>query len=256
MAEAYQRYLVPTVFGPFAHDLAERAARLGPARALELAAGTGVLTHAVLATLPSVEIIATDVSASMVKLGERRAPGAVWRTADAMDLPLDGPTFDLVLCQFGVMFFPDKPAAFSEACRVLVDGGSCVVNAWGPLDAHDFEAAVVAACDGLFPHHPPRFLRSVPHYYADVDTLVADVEAGGLSVVDVEHVVLEGRAGSAADIAAGYCLGTPLRAEIEARGGDFEAVVDEVAAEIERRLGTTAPTGRMQAHVVTSRPEH
>jgi ubiquinone/menaquinone biosynthesis C-methylase UbiE len=253
MADAYQVRLVPAVFGPFAKDLAARAAKLGSKHLLELAAGTGVVTAEVLARLPVAEVVASDLSEAMVMLGERRAPGALWRTADATALPFADAAFDLVLCQFGVMFFPDKPAALSEVRRVLVDGGSFLVNAWSTLDAHDFQAAVVAACDRLFQDDPPRFMRSVVHYYAKVESLVLDIEAAGLRVIDVEQVTIESPPVSAADVAAGYCFGTPLRFEIEARRGDLDAVVGGIASEIETRVGARRPlTGRMQAHVVTA----
>lgn len=252
MADAYEVGLVPAVFGPFAKDLAARAARLGSEHLLELAAGTGVVTAELLGRLPSTEIVASDLNEAMVMLGERRAPGALWRRADATALPFADAAFDLVLCQFGVMFFPDKPAALSEVGRVLVEGGSCLLNAWGTLEAHDFQAAVVAACDRLFQHDPPRFMRSVVHYYARVENLVVDIEAAGLRVVDVEQVTLESPPASAADVAAGYCFGTPLRLEIEARGGDLDAVVGAIASEIETRVGVDPVTGRMLAHVVTA----
>jgi hypothetical protein len=95
-------------------------------------------------------------------------------------------------------------------------------------------------------------MRSVPHYYANVDTLVADMEAAGLRVVEVEQLVLESPQASAVDIAVGYCFGTPLRSEIEARGGDFDSVVGAIASEIEGHLGGGTVTGRMQAYVVRS----
>lgn len=253
MPDAYQRGLVPTVFAPFAKDLASRASRLGSKQVLELAAGTGVLTVEVLAMLPSARVVATDLNEAMVALGARRAPGAIWRTADAMDLPFDDATFDLVVCQFGLMFFPDKPAALSEVRRVLVDGGACLVNVWAALETQEIEMAVVAACQRLFPRDPPTFLRSAPHYYRNVENLIADIEAGGLRVVDVEELVLHSPPASPADIAAGYCFGTPLRFEIEARGGDLDTAVGAVAAEIEARFSTTAVTGRMHAHVVMAR---
>lgn len=251
MPDAYESGLVPTVFAPFAKDLATRAAQLGSQRVLELAAGTGVLTVEVLALLPSAHVVATDLNEAMVARGKRRAPGAVWRTADAMNLPFDDAAFDLVVCQFGLMFFPEKPVALAEVRRVLVDGGSCLLNVWGPLEAHDFQMAVVAACDRLFPCDPPRFMRSLPHYYSNIDNLVDDIRGGGLRVVNVEQLVLESPPAPPAEIAAGYCFGTPLRSEIDARGGDFDSAVGAIGAEIEARLGTGAVTGRMQAYVVT-----
>lgn len=254
MPDAYEQCLVPTVFRPFAVDLAERVRRRGPDTVLELAAGTGVLTAEVLDLLPSATVVATDLNDAMVALGARRVPSAEWRTADAMDLPFGDGTFDAVLCQFGVMFFPDKPAALAQARRVLAPDGVVLLNAWGPVDAHDFQAAAVAVCDRLFPDDPPKFMRSVVHHYSDADALVADVAAAGLRVVELEQLVLEGVAPSAFEIASGYCLGTPLRSEIEARGGDLHGVTNKVAAEIETRLGAKGLSGRMQAHVLTASP--
>ena len=114
MPEAYNRWLAPAVFRPFARDLARRAARLAPGRILEIAAGTGVLTNELVTALPMAEVTATDLNAAMVEFGSRQAPGAEWRQADALDLPFKNDQFDLVACQFGVMFFPDKLAAFAE----------------------------------------------------------------------------------------------------------------------------------------------
>jgi ubiquinone/menaquinone biosynthesis C-methylase UbiE len=86
---------------------------------LELAAGTGVLTGELVATLPAAEVMATDVNPAMVSLGSQRVPAARWEPADAMRLPYPDAQFDLVMCQSGVMSFPDRPAAFAEARRVL-----------------------------------------------------------------------------------------------------------------------------------------
>lgn len=136
MPVAYEQYLVPVVFRPFAEDLAARAAALNPGRVLELAAGTGVLTSVLLSAAPSVELTATDLNEAMVTFGSARAPGAVWRQADAQRLPFPDGGFDLVVCQFGVMFFPDRVAAFSEIRRVLAPGGRFLFNTWGPLATH------------------------------------------------------------------------------------------------------------------------
>lgn len=133
MAEAYELALVPTAFGPFAKDLAARAAQLGSKHPLELAAGTGVVTAEVLAQLPSTEVIASDLSEAMVVLGERRAPGALWRTADATACPRRRSVRSGAV-SVRLTFFPDKPAALSEARRVLVEGGSCLLNAWATLE--------------------------------------------------------------------------------------------------------------------------
>ena len=176
MPAAYDRWLVPTVFHPFAVDLARRAAAHPVGEALELAAGTGVLTRELVDVAGAVT--ATDLNGAMVELGARRVPAARWQQADAMRLPFDDAAFDLVACQFGVMFFPDKPVAFAEVARVLAPGGRVLMNAWAPLDTHAFEAALVTALGRVFPDDPPTFMSAVPHGYADPDVFAADVGGG------------------------------------------------------------------------------
>ena len=248
MPEAYDRWLAPAVFRPFAAELARRVAARRPRRVLELAAGTGVLTRELLAT-GTADVTATDLNEAMVEFGRRHVPDATWQAADALDLPFDAERFDVVVCQFGVMFFPDKPAAHAEARRVLEPGGSLFLTSWGTIVGHEFETAVVAGLGRVFPDDPPRFLQSVPHGYADAAVVVADLRAGGFEQVSAETVTLEGQAASAVDLATGYCTGTPLRAEIEARG-DLAAAIVVVAEELERRLGTGPVAGRMTAHIV------
>jgi SAM-dependent methyltransferase len=249
MPDAYERGLVDAVFRPFAVDLASRVAARSPRRVLELAAGTGVVTQELMSAVPTAEVTATDLNTSMVELGRRQVPGATWQEADAMDLPFADAQFDLVACQFGAMFFADKPAAFAEGRRVLVDGGRFVMNVWDAVDKHDFQAALIAAVHAAFPDDPPTFMESLPHGYADVDAVMTDLSAAGLRVMTIESVTLVGRATSARVLAEGYCRGTPLRAEIEARR-ELAAATDVVAREMERRLGTGAVTGRMSAWVV------
>jgi SAM-dependent methyltransferase len=253
MPDAYERWLVPTVFRPFAVDLARRVSARAPRRVLELAAGTGVLTRELVGGASAADVTATDLNAAMVEVGRERAPGAAWRQADAMDLPFDDGQFDVVVCQFGVMFFPDKPAAFAEARRVLTPDGTLLVSTWDEIGTHAFAAALLAGLQRAFPEDPPTFIVSIPHGYADVDAAVVDLGAGGLRSVAVESVTLEGRAASAADVAAGFCTGTPLRAEIEARG-DLAGTTAIVAREMETRLGSGAVTGTMTAHVIEATP--
>jgi SAM-dependent methyltransferase len=249
MPDAYERLLVPTVFRPFAVDLTERVVARGPNRILELAAGTGVLTAELRSRLNAAEIVATDLNASMVEFGRNRVPAVSWQEADAMKLPFHAAEFDVVACQFGVMFFPDKRAAYAETRRVLRPGGAFVFNSWASVSEHQFEDAFVAALGRMFPHDPPTFLASVPHGYADPDVIVTDLEAGGFDRVQLETITLDGRAESAADLAMGYCTGTPVRAEIVARG-DLDGTAAAVAAEMERVFGSGPVVIRMTAHRV------
>ncbi|WP_328303425.1 class I SAM-dependent methyltransferase [Streptomyces sp. NBC_00435] len=248
MPAAYEQYLVPVVFRPFAEDLAARAAALRPRRVLELAAGTGVLTSLLLAAAPSVEVTATDLNEAMVAFGASRAPGAVWQLADAQRLPFPDGGFDLVVCQFGVMFFPDRVAAFTEARRVLAPGGRFLFNTWGPLGTHAFGAALQAGLERAFPVDPPRFLPTVPHGYCDPTVVAADLTAAGFTVEAEQEVTLEGRAASAADVALGFLTGTPVRAAVEERG-DGPAVRATVIGEMTARLGAGPVAAPMTAYV-------
>jgi SAM-dependent methyltransferase len=253
MPEAYERWLAPAVFQPFAVDLAGRASAHAPRRVLELAAGTGVLTRELVAAVPGADVTATDLNTAMVEFGRQRAVGAAWQQADAMELPFEDGEFDLVACQFGAMFFPDKPAAFAEARRVLTPDGTVLLSTWATVDTHAFQAALVVGLERAFADDPPTFIVSVPHGYADSDAVVADLSAGGLRCTAFESVTLEGHAASARDIAVGYCTGTPLRAEMEARG-DLAETTRVVAKEMEASLGTGTVRGWMTAHVFEATP--
>jgi ubiquinone/menaquinone biosynthesis C-methylase UbiE len=249
MPLAYERWLVPTVFQPFAVDLARRIARHRPRHVLELAAGTGVLTRELVSALPSARIVATDLNVAMVDLGRRGVPQASWRQADALSLRFDRGEFDVVVCQFGVMFFPDKQLAFAEVRRVLAPDGRFAFSTWAPLETHAFQAAVHAAVVRVFPDDTPVFLAAVPHGYADRDEFVRELRLAGYDRVDVESVTLHGQANSAADIVTGYCLGTPLRAGIAARG-DLAEITAAVVKEVEAQLGGGPVGGQMTAYLV------
>jgi SAM-dependent methyltransferase len=252
MPETYDRYLGPAIFRPHAFDLARRAGSLGASRLLEVAAGTGLLTRALTEALPAARITATDLNEAMVGYASSRVDGVAWRQADAMALPYDDEAFDLVVCQFGVMFFPDKRAAFREVARVLAPGGRFLFNTWDDIERNHFAAALAAGIARAFPDGAPTFLVRVPYGYADIEQVSSDLRAAGLHVDEVTTVTLTGHAGSSAQLATGFCQGTPLRMEIEERGSLAE-VTRLVADEVTARLGEGPLAGDLTAHVVTAR---
>jgi SAM-dependent methyltransferase len=251
----YESILVPLIFEPYAADLARRVAALRAARILEVAAGTGVVTRA-LAALPDpgFDIVATDLNQAM--LDQAASVGTArpvrWQQADAQDLPFADGEFDLVVCQFGVMFFPDKARAFAEARRVLRPGGAFVFNAWDRIAANDFADTITSALADVFPADPPRFLARTPHGYHEVAVIARDLADSGFTASpQVATVAARSRADSARVPAIAYCQGTPLRSEIEARdAAGLEAATAAAAAAIARRFGPGPVDGRIQAHVV------
>ena len=251
MPEAYERHLVPVFFRPFAADLAARATVLRPRTVLELAAGTGALTSALLTAVPTASVVATDLNEAMVTAGSAREPRADWRQADAQHLPFEDDSFDLVVCQFGVMFFPDRPAAYSEVRRVLAPQGRFLFNSWGPLASHGFGAAFQTALEQSIPDGAPPFLRDVPHGYSDPAEVAADLTAAGLTLAGSEEITLEGVAESAASIATGFLTGTPVSAAVQARE-DAQAIQAAVTQKMTDQLGTGPVTAPMTATVYTA----
>src|ERR1051325_791684 len=178
--ENYDRYLVPLIFEPYAADLARRAASLSPSAVLETAAGSGVVTRALAPRLPAgASYIVTDLNQPMVDYAASRQPPDTrikWRQADAMALPFENAAFDLVCCQFGAMFFPDRPAAYGEAKRVLKPGGHFLFHVWDRIEENVFADTVTNALAEMFPKDPPRFMARTPHGYHDKDLIRRDLQ--------------------------------------------------------------------------------
>lgn len=254
--ENYDRYMVPLIFQPYAEDVARRAAFLSPDAVLEVAAGTGVVTRALASKLPAAaSYIVTDLNPPMLHYAESRQPfdsRIQWRQADALALPFEDATFDLVCCQFGAMFFPDRVAGYREARRVLKPGGHFIFSVWDRIEENIFADDVTKALAELFPDDPPRFLERIPHGYHDWALIRSDVERAGFSHVTIETKAEQSRASSPRIPAVAYCQGTPVRNEIEARGGELESATDHAEAAIAKRHGITDIAAKMQAHIVVA----
>jgi len=256
--QLYDRLLVPLIFQPYAKDLAARVHLLRPSSVLEIAAGTGAVTRRLARELATdARIVATDLNQAM--LDQAGAVGTSrpveWRQADAMQLPFPGETFDVVVCQFGAMFFPDRAKAFSEARRVLRPGGHCIFNVWDRIEENEFADVVTRALEELFPNDPPRFLARTPHGYHDRSVIDRDLRGGGFGEpAAFTTVTARSRAESARIPAIAYCEGTPLRSEIEQRSSSgLQRATDAAAEALTARFGSGAVDGKIQAHVVSVR---
>lgn len=253
--ENYDRYMVPLIFEPFAADLARRAASLSPSAVLEIAAGTGVVTRALAPKLStSASYVVTDLNQPMLDYAaSQQGPDSriEWRQADALALPFEDAAFDLVCCQFGAMFFPDRPSGYREAKRVLKPGGHFLFNVWDRLEENVFANDVTNALARMFPNDPPRFMARTPHGYHDTALIRSELEDAGFSRVVIETRAEQSRASSPRLAAVAYCQGTPLRNEIEARGaGELEVATDCAASAIADRHGRGEIAAKIQAHVI------
>ncbi len=255
--EFYDTYLVPLIFDEYAVDLADRVAAIAPRSVLEIAAGSGVVPRALAGRLhEDTRYVVTDLNQPMLDHAARRQePGHAieWRQADALDLPFAENSFEVVICQYGVMFFPDKAKGHTEAARVLTRGGTYIFSVWDRIESNEFAAAVTDAAARVFPDDPPRFLARTPHGYFDHDAIRADLARAGFSDISIDTVEKTSTAPSPRHAAIAYCQGTPLRTEIEARDRDLlEHVTDVATAEVERRHGSGTVSAGIRAHVVTA----
>jgi len=253
--QLYDECMVPLIFEPYAADLATRVAMRRPSCILEIAAGTGVLTRHLANTLSTeVRIVATDLNQAMLdratEVGTSRP--VEWRQADATQLPFSEGSFDVVVCQFGAMFFPDKPKAFSEAKRVLRPGGTFIFNVWDAIGQNEFAETIMFALEEMFPADPPRLMARLPHGYRDTEVITGDLAEGGFTRRPLlTTLVAKSCAASPSIPAIGYCQGTIFRTEIETRDSSrlLEAT-NVAAAAIGKRFGYGAVEGKIQALIV------
>lgn len=247
----YDDCLGPWLFEDYAEEVARRAKALGPRDVLETAAGTGIVTAKLAGALPDARIIATDLNQAMLDVADKHidAGNVSYQAADAQDLPFDDSSFDLVVCQFGVMFYPDRVKGNSEARRVLRDGGRYMAVIWDSLDKSPPAVVIAEAVAARFPDDPPSFLSRVPWGYSDKARIEADMRAAGFSDIAIDTVEVAGTL-NARGAATGLCQGSPLRAEIEARDASrLDEVTDAAIAALEPYDGK--PTS-LSAHIVTA----
>jgi len=255
--ENYDRYMVPLIFQPYAADIVRRATSLSPSTVLEIAAGSGVVTRALAPKLsPGARYVVTDLNQPMLDYAASRQPPdnrITWRQADALALPFENASFDLVCCQFGAMFFPDRTSGYREAKRVLKPGGHFLFNVWDRIEENIFADDVTNALARIFPHDPPRFLARTPHGYYDMALIRSELEKAGFSRMVIETRAEQSHASSPRIPAVAYCQGTPLRNEIEARDtGKLEAATDYAASAIAEKHGRGEVAAKIQAHIIVA----
>ncbi|HWB47057.1 MAG TPA: methyltransferase domain-containing protein [Hyphomicrobiaceae bacterium] len=255
--ESYDQNMVPLIFEPYAADMARRVTLLLPRAVLETAAGSGVVTRALAPVLPKdARYVATDLNQPMIDYARSQQPAdkrIEWRQADALALPFEDETFEVVCCQFGAMFFPDRTTGYREARRVLKPGGHFLFSVWDRIEENIFADDVTNALAEVFPSDPPRFLARTPHGYHDTALIRRELEAAGFSRVVIETKAEQSRAPSPRFPAVAYCQGTVLRNEIETRdAGKLAFATDYAASAISRKHGHGAVAAKIQAHVITA----
>jgi ubiquinone/menaquinone biosynthesis C-methylase UbiE len=252
---SYHRLMVPLIFQPYADELARRARQMEPRRILETAAGTGVVTQALHEALPDAEIIATDLNEPMLDVAAQRirSDKVCFITADAQELPFDGDGFDLVVCQFGSMFFPDKVRGHSEARHVLREGGKYLLAIWDNIERNALSMATQQVLLDLLPENPPMFLCEGPFGYSEPAEIDRDLRDAGFSSIEIDTVEFTSRSASAYDAASALCYGTPMSVELEDRQpGSLDRAFEKVEAALRSFEGPNGVDAPMSAHIVTA----
>jgi len=255
--ENYDRYLGPVLFEPYATDLVSRLNTSDDATVLELACGTGIVTRRLFERPgPRVKIVATDLNESMLNYARARfapEPSIEWKQADATDLLFEDQSFDAVVCQFGLMFFPDKKQAVSETYRVLKSGGTFLFNVWDAIEQNDLPQTAHEVIGKFFLDNPPDFYQ-VPFSFHDPETIRSLLSAAGFRDIQLTPLPLAAIAASAEDVAKGLVHGNPIitaiRERNEASVPDIEAAL---AAAIAAKYGVAPVRARMQALICAAR---
>jgi ubiquinone/menaquinone biosynthesis C-methylase UbiE len=256
--ENYDRYLGPIFFHQYADDLVARVPVTPGMRVLEVACGTGIVTQRLLERLGERgSLVATDLNEAMIAHGRARLdaqPGVVdWRPADATKLPFPDRSFDAVVCQFGLMFFPDKAAGVREAWRVLKPGGAYLFNVWDAIAHNPIARITHETVASFFTTDPPSFY-AVPFGFHDLQTILALLTQAGFGQIEWAHVDKTGTSPSAADAAKGLIEGNPILAAImERRPEALSAIKSAVASAVAAQLGDHPVQCPLRALVLSAR---
>jgi ubiquinone/menaquinone biosynthesis C-methylase UbiE len=231
------------MFTPYAIDLSRRAHVPPNGSVLELACGTGLLTQQLRAQLPaSARIVATDLNDAMIEQARLRwseSDSVVWQQADATALPFADQSFDAVVCQCGLMFFPDKVQALREMRRVLRPGGRLAFNVWGTLEENQYAHLAQAVVERFIPQNAPQFFH-VPFGFSDAKLLRGWLDESGFTRIEFERLAKRARAPSAKSFADGLIQGYPVSFALKEKGIPIDAVVAALATEL-AALGGAEP---------------
>ena len=250
----YDEYLGPYLFEPYALDLVERLQLNDTERILEVACGTGRLTkHLVKILNANCQLVATDINEEMLAIAKQKITDKrlAYQTADAHTLNFPSNTFNLVICQFGLMFFQDKQKALQEIIRVLKPGGRFLFNIWGKADDNPMSALMQQIVSEIFKEKSPDFNNRGP-YSTDINVIAELLEVVGFTNVTTEVVKKEAPYYSIDDFLKGFLYGSPLatflgKQEIELQNQLQQQYKEEVEKYYNGKLKVT-----MLAYVISA----
>ena len=243
-ADAYEKFLVPAIFAPMAADLVVLAAPRSGERVLDIACGTGIVARLAARRVGTAGRVAgVDLNPSMLEVAARESsssrPSIDWLEARAESVPLDAESFDLVLCQQGLQFFPDRLAALREMRRLLAQGGRVLISVWRDV-GRGFDVLAGALGRHISADAGGALARG-PASLRDGDELSALVRQAGFGEVGLETVTVSMHFPSPVEFVQQYVNATPLAAAVaQASQSARDQLLDDVA---ENLRDLTGPDG-------------
>lgn len=251
-AETYESRFVPAIFGEWAPHLVGAAGVVPGRNVLDVACGTGVVAREAADRMGgSGRVVGLDLNEAMLAVARRLRPDIEWRAGDAAALPFPDGSFDAVLCQSALMFFPDRAGAIGEMARVATGGGTVALQVWASLDAQPGYGRLV---DVAARHAGPEAVELLGAYWVagDLERLTGTVEAAGLEVVETRTRLGLARFDSVDELVRTEVEGTPLIGRIE------ERVYARILGDAREALGSfRTPSGKaevpIRGHILVAR---
>ena len=257
--ENYERYLVPTIFSPWAAHLVNFAAPQLGEHVLDVACGTGIVARLVAGRVsPKGRVVGLDSSPAMLAVARSLSPisgtSVEWSEGSALAIPLPDATFNLVLCQQGLQFFPDRPASLREMHRVLVPDGRLVLSVWRAIQ---YSPGFAVLAEALARHVSPEAGKAMltPFSLGEVDELHALITAAGFRDVTIRSAVKSLRFPSPEDFVRRYVAGSALAGLVAQVSPEIpEALLGDVRQALHNHVDDEGVAFPIEAHVVTARP--
>lgn len=241
--ELYERYLVPAITSVWARDLLDRISPSGGESVLDIACGTGVVARLAEQRGHTGRLVGIDLNTAMLAVAREKSPAVEWIEGSALDLPFDANSFDIVLCQLGLQFFPDRPLALKEMVRVLKPGGRAGVSVYSAIEGTPAAYAFVQALDEHLGEAASRTKRS-EHLSCDAQEVGAWAKQAGFDVVDVVTVTKQITFPSILDYVRFQLTATPMVALLKNEGeSERERMIMSIATDAASRLDPSMLTG-------------
>jgi 2-polyprenyl-3-methyl-5-hydroxy-6-metoxy-1,4-benzoquinol methylase len=256
--ESYERHLVPALFKPWALDLLARANLCTGERVLDVACGTGIAARLAAETVgPPGSVWGIDLNTAMIEVARAHAPAIAarieWRVANATALPCLDASFDAVLCQQGLQFFPEQAVAVREMHRVLVPGGRLVLSVWRSLPFNPYVSALADALERHLGAESGAAMRA-PCGFGDLGALRELLVNAGLACAGISIAVQVLRHIAPAAFIAGQLAASPLAGAVATLDAAARsALIDDILASLKPYTDDGGLAVPMQAHVAVAK---